>query len=373
MTSERPFPLEFLKQPSSQKLDYFKEKVIVPHRNLRELLEELLAKILAPTDALVYLVFGVTGVGKTRLKRELENRLLKKLLEDLLVNPGRIAVAGIEAPGSEGGKFSHKDYYIRVLEALEEVLIEYKVDYGLSEGDDRESGRLLGTPNKESRALRRAMEKVFIRRQLKAFMVDEAQHLFEVAGGRQMLNQMNWIKSIANLTSTAHVLFGTYELLNCPAVNGQMGRRSEDFHLARYYIDAKADFAEYERVIKTLQRHLPLLREPELEKHCEYLMTYSLGCVGILKSWWVTSLRIALADDAKMLTLKHLQKGELSPARRKQIQQEAEAGERRQWALLQDDKDSVASRPAKQSDTQSRVNSRRVGERKPQRDPVGVN
>lgn len=268
---------------------------------------------------------------------------------------------------------SHKDYYIRALEALKEVLIEYKVDYDICEGDECGKEKLLGTSDRDSRALRRAMEKVFIHRQLRAFTVDEAQHLFEVAGGRQMKNQMNWIKSIANLTSTVHLLFGTYELLNCPTVNGQVGRRSEDYHLARYHLDELADFAEYQKVIKTLQRHLPLPKEPSLEEHCEYLMQYSLGCVGVLKIWWLRALRIALADQAKTLTLKHLNKGELLPARRKQIQQEAEAGSRRYYELLKDDQDSFASRQSIQPAPESHSNRRRVGERNPKRDPVGVN
>jgi hypothetical protein len=373
MTLERPFAEEFLKQPSSKKLDYFKKQVIVPHRNLKNLLDELLANVLNPTDALVYLVFGVTGVGKTTLRKELEKRILKELLEDLRANPGQIAIAGIETPGSEGGKFSHKDYYIRALEALKEVLIDYKIDYDICEDDEHNSGKLLGTSGKDSRALRRAMEKVFIHRQLLAFTVDEAQHLFEVAGGRQMRTQMNWIKSIANLTSTVHLLFGTYELLNCPSTNGQVGRRSEDYHLARYHLDNKNDFTQYQKVIKTLQRHLPLPEEPQLEKHCEYLMKYSLGCVGSLKTWWLRSLRIALADNAKTLTLKHLKKTELSPARRKQIQQEAEAGETRLKEFLKDDQDLLASTSLEQQKTQSGSNKRPVGERNPKRDPVGVN
>ena len=61
---------------------------------------------------------------------------------------------------------------------------------------------------------------LFRYRQLKAFTVDEAQHLLMISGGHQMLQQMNWIKSIANLTGTIHILFGTYELLNCPTLNG---------------------------------------------------------------------------------------------------------------------------------------------------------
>ncbi|MCW5318120.1 hypothetical protein GTQ43_31530 [Nostoc sp. KVJ3] len=50
---------------------------------------------------------------------------------------------------------------------------------------------------------------------------------------------MNWIKSIANTTGTVHILFGTYDLLNCCRLSGQVSRRSEDIHLPRYCSDSK--------------------------------------------------------------------------------------------------------------------------------------
>lgn len=372
MTEQRPFPLELLKQSSWEKLAYFKG-ITVPHKNLKEALSELETKILEPADTLVYVVFGVTGVGKTTLRLRLENILLEKLLVDLRSLPGQIAVAGVEAVSAAQGKFSHEDYYYRALDALKEVLIDYKVDYGISDADSNRLEPLTRVQSRTSAALRRAMEKAFKHRQLKAFTVDEAQHLFAMPGARHLLNQMNWIKSIANLTQTVHVLFGTFELLNCSTVNGQVGRRSEDIHLARYLKESREDFAEFNRVVKTFGRHLPLFVKPQLEKHCEYLLDYSIGCVGIFKSWLVRSLQVALAESAKTLTLKHLKKGELSPARRKEILQEAEAGERRLAELLKDNNKPSTSSPLQQQATQSQANNRRVGERNPQRDPVGVN
>lgn len=240
--SNRPFPLKLLQEPISTKLQYFRD-IIVPHRNIRKILEEMLKNAIEPDDALVYLVFGVTGSGKTRLKEEFEKRLLKHFMDELVENPGSLIVGGIEVDSAEGGKFNYSDYYIQALESLKEVLVNYKKDYAITETEEKESDELLGTLEaKNSKALRRAMQKVFINRNLKAFTLDEAQHLFDVAGGRQLQTQMNWLKSIANKTSTVHVLFGTYELLNCQKVNGQVGRRSEDYHLARYHIDNQADF-----------------------------------------------------------------------------------------------------------------------------------
>ena len=371
--NERPFPLEFLQEPISTKLQYFRD-VIVPHRNIKQILDELLKNAKEPDDALVYLVFGVSGVGKTRLKKEFEKQLVKHCMDEILENPGSLIVGGIEVDSAEGGKFNYSDYYIQVLESLKEVLISYKEDYGITETEEKDSDALLGTfEGKNSKALRRAMHKVFINRQLKAFTLDEAQHLFDVAGGRQLLTQMNWIKSIANKTSTVHVLFGTYELLKCQKVNGQVGRRSEDYHLARYHIDKEADFEEFKKVILTLQQRLPVSREPQIEKHYEYFMEYSLGCVGLLKSWWYRSLKNALEENAKTVRMKDFQAKELSPGRRKKIQEEAKKGEEDLADLYREIEDSNKSKPEEDLASQPKSKIGQVGERKPQRDLVGIN
>lgn len=230
-TQLQSFPQELLLQSNEIKTNYFKN-ITIPHRKLKEALDVLLMNILEPADTLVFLVFGVTGVGKTTLRLRIEKMLLDEFLPSLRKNPGQIAVAGIEAIPVSQGKFSYKDYYTRALEALNEVLIEYKVDYGFSRDEGNDLGLVDRAYRQDAPALRRAMEKVFRYRQLKAFTVDEAQHLLMMAGGHQMLQQMNWIKSIANLTNTVHILFGTYELLNCSTLNGQVGRRSEDIHLS---------------------------------------------------------------------------------------------------------------------------------------------
>ena len=372
MSFQRPFAIELLKKSSLEKTTYFKN-ITVPHIKLKSALNTLKLNIFEPADTLVFLVFGVTGVGKTTLRLKFEKLLLEELLPILREHPGQIAVAGVEAIPAERGNFSYKDYYIRVLEALNEILIEYKVDYGLPEGLNNDLGLINNVHRKDSPALRRAMEKVFCYRQLKAFTVDEAQHLLMMAGGQQMLHQMNWIKSIANLTSTVHILFGTYELLNCPPLNGQVGRRSEDIHLERYQTHNPEDVAEFIRVIRTLQRHLPLEKEPDLEQHYEYLLDASVGCVGILKNWLTRSLLIALTEDALTLTFKHLKQGAFSGSRINKIREEALSGERRigEEVSLKNRLDSDAHPTVPTQASSSKKG--RVGKRLPKRDVVGIN
>ena len=113
--SDRPFSRELLQDSTSTKLQYFRD-VIVPHRNIRQILEELLKNAKEPDDALVYLVFGVTGAGKTRLKEEFEKQLFRHFMDELVENPGSLIVGGIEVDSAEGGKFNYSDYYIQVLE-----------------------------------------------------------------------------------------------------------------------------------------------------------------------------------------------------------------------------------------------------------------
>lgn len=68
---------------------------------------------------------------------------------------------------------------------MSEVLIAYKSSYGIDYSPDYIHS------SKSSFVLRRSLENVLRQRQVKAFMVDEAHHLLMMAGGHQMLQQMN--------------------------------------------------------------------------------------------------------------------------------------------------------------------------------------
>ncbi|MGG6270908.1 AAA family ATPase [Leptolyngbya sp. AN03gr2] len=366
----RPFPQDLLQRSKSEVLNYFDEKVFVPHRNIKDALEQLLDCVLEPAGTSIYLVFGCTGSGKSTLRRQFENKLIGHFMQDMIDDPGRIPVAGFEIP-TQTGKFDYGDYYTRALEALLEVLIESKIQYPSLDFED-DSQRIISHSVKTN-AKRRALEKALKNRKLAAFNLDEAQQLLMVAGAAKMLNQFDWIKSMANISKTTHVLFGTYELLNCRTWNGQTGRRSEDIHLARYHATDKNDYAEFAKTIKTLQKFLPLQQEPDLSKHYDYLIEYSLGCVGILKNWLLRSLRIALKADEHTLLLSHLKKGELPKVRLKQIREEAERGEQ---ILKEEASPNINTQgsfsSANDSGTRNKNQNRsKPGMRNPKRDTVG--
>ncbi|MGI0484870.1 AAA family ATPase [Pantanalinema rosaneae CENA516] len=367
----RPFPTTLLEQTPVERLSYF-QRITVPHQKLRVALATLLMNIESPIDLSVFFVVGPAGVGKTTLRRRAERLLLESVLPTMLHSPSQLPVAGIEAVPAEKGTFSYKDYYLRVLEALNPLQSQAKMV-----GDDMESQvnkapyYYPGFQGKQPETLRRILEQAMKRYQLKAFMIDEAQHLVLVAGGKQMLHQMDWLKSIANLSETIHVLFGTYDLLNCCTLSGQVSRRSDDIHLARYLPEQSEDLEEFRRVIQTFQEHLPLLEEPNLMQYQDYLLEYSIGCVGILNTWLTKALRMALAEDAKTLHLQHLQQNEYSSARRKQIRQEAESGEKR-WQKQMTQGRVTKPELADSANLAHPPASLRPGQRQAKRDPVGA-
>ena len=360
MNADPAFPTAFLQKSSAEKLKYFKE-ITVPHRHLQTALDQLLLDLQEPADTSILFIVGPTGVGKTTLRLRAEKLLLEEYLSELQANPGQVAVASVEVAAAEQSKFSHRDYYIRALEAIGDAMAEYKSSYGM---------QYQATPihhSKNSAAQRRALENALRLRQVKTFMVDEAHHLLMTAGAHQMLQQMTWIKSMANISGTTHALFGTYELLNCSKLSGQLSRRSADIHLSRYHSDIEQDVTEFIRVIHTFQRHFPLAHKSQLEKHYDYLMDYSIGCIGILKTWLMRALRGALLEEAGSLEMKYLRQSEYSAARRQQLHEEAQAGERR----FQGNGLSVTNIVSPIMTKKATNKHGRVGKRNPKRDPTG--
>ena len=100
-----------------------------------------------------------------------------------------------------------------------------------------------------------------------------------MASGRKLQDQLDCIKSLANMGDTVHVLVGTYELLAFRNLSGQLSRRSADIHFRRYRIDSETDVRAFKSVLWDFQRHLPLSQEPDLLRHWQYCYERTIGCV----------------------------------------------------------------------------------------------
>jgi energy-coupling factor transporter ATP-binding protein EcfA2 len=207
------FPRELLNQPWTERLQYFRSYTIA-HPWLVQAHDALLHAIREmPRNSLI-LLLGPTGVGKTTLRAKIEQMLVTEMLPELKADPGRLPVVSVECVAPESGTFSWRDQFRRLLLQMDEPLIDYKMN---PEAPVRIGGkvmRFMPSAKAGGSEYHYAVEKALRFRRPVAVLIDEAQHLARVGSGRRLADQLDVIKSIANLTGTLHVLLGTYELLN---------------------------------------------------------------------------------------------------------------------------------------------------------------
>ena len=202
-----------------------------------------------------------------------------------------------------------------------------------------------------------------------------------MSSGQKLQNQLDCLKSLANMTGVLHGLFGTYELLIFRDLSAQLSRRTINIHFSRYKPDDPQDLKAFKSILYTFQRHLPLEQEPDLVSRWDYFYERSLGCVGILKDWLTRTLRDALEEEAKTITKKHLKRRAWSVSQCRRMLQEIEEGESQLEETEEDISDlrqalglnlNATVETNQKSSQSKKKSSGRVGQRKPKRDFTGV-
>lgn len=301
----------------------------VNHPILQEKFIEVMEKIKEPSEGKVYLVYGPTGVGKSTLCHKINIEFLKfhqNLIQD---NKGVVPIVSLELPSPDNGKFNWKDFYKRMLIALNEPLIDYKISSNNTAQYHR-SGQKKHIPNylpSTAPELRESLENAIIHRKTSVILLDEAQHLLKVVSGKNIQDQMDAIKSLANLTKSTFVLFGTYELMDLFDLNGQLGRRTDEIHFTRYNVHNPEELQQFKNVINTLNVNLPLDEDSNLNFYFDFLYERTIGCVGILKEWLNVCLIDATNNNLPKITNEILKKHAPSPSKSLTIAQEIINGE----------------------------------------------
>lgn len=381
------FPPELLKQSNSKRASYF-DSYTVGHPQLKEASDSLTSAINDAIPGSLILVCGPAGVGKTTLRLRTEQRITTDMLTALESDPGRFGVIGLEAVSPDLGNFNWKDFYKRLLKILNEPCIDYKIK-PLTRNDNNAPSQRTNTGHTAQAAeLRLVAEDVLEHRRPSALLIDEAQHLAKMSSGRKLQDQLDSIKSLANMTKIPIVLIGTYELLSFRNLSAQLSRRSVDVHFRRYRADRSDEVQAFKSVLWSFQNHLPLSEQPDLVADWDYFYERSVGCIGVLKEWILKALKKALRDGGKTLTQKQLKDSALSVSQCENMLKDASDGEealeetierraklRRSMGLearftkAQSNADRSSERAEKKPP--ARRGRRRPGERNPKRDPIG--
>ena len=303
-------------------LDAFKH-VVIAHPHLITVYHALLEVLQETGGALLVFVCGPSGVGKTALK-------------DRVIRMEQVPILSLLARPTLSGTFDWIDYLQSGILALEASWFGSKIV--LDTGDEEESIHTAQTDRTgagrrplnrvKDYDLRVCLETAIKRRRPAAVIIDDAQYLGKVSSPRRLLDQLDCIKSLAEVTETVHVLIGTYELLDLRYVSAQMVRSSITIHFLRYR-DTDEELSQFKAVLSAFQDLLPFEEETGiLLEHWEYCYERSLGCVGILHQMLIRAVHSALWVGEKTLRVKYLRQHALSKADCDVMLREIQEGER---------------------------------------------
>jgi DNA polymerase III delta prime subunit len=354
---EYPEPLGL---SSEEKKAWFKEATIT-HR-LLEQTDRVIMRAIREHGGFAYvLVYGPSGVGKTTMIRQMSQRLngtvpafrASHFSSERSSSSTPVPLLVLETRPPDGAAFNRTDYYRNALVKLGEPFYEHRrlVDINTEyAGERRTRGRGKAAHFNESPELRNAMEEAMQRHGVRAVILDEAQHLMTIGHGEygsSLLDQLDWIKSLTNVTDIVHILVGTYELLSFTRLNGQASRRGLPVHFPRYQLQREEDCIEFQAALLALLKKVPLVTAAEtlVVKHWLYFYERCIGCVGVLKDWLLRAVSAMLDEGGDTLTLERLQEHALSISQCEQMALDAVEGEqklnytegRREhlWRLLQ--------------------------------------
>ena len=293
------FPKELLERSIQERIDYFTGQTMA-HPHLNKAYQNIINAVYeAPGTSLIFVV-GPTGVGKSKLLCRMEQKVIERNLADLEIDRGKIPIFGFESKSPELSQFDWKDFYIRLLEAINEPLIDKKIVYHDKSVNEHDS---------KSR-WRKAVESALNNRRPDAFYIDEAHHLAQLSSGQKLKDQPEVLKSLANLGKVKIIPTGTYDLLQLTDLGDQLCRRTKIVHFPRYRASEKDEQEKFIKIVQELEIQLPLHQQPNLTESWQFLYERSLGCVGILKDWLSETLFSVLTKKkpASTISLKDLER-----------------------------------------------------------------
>ncbi len=350
------------------------KELTINHPYLKLAVKRLGLAIRQARKGSIVFMFGPTGVGKSTLASHMKKKINSEFQAEGGYDRSIMPAEVVEAPYSDAQKFSWKDFYRRALTVLHDPLAHKKVN------DPRCSAFEWVRTDKAAPGyeLRLAFQNAIKHRKVRVLVIDEAHHIAKGTSELELREQLEYIKSLANLTETVIVLVGTYDLLSFRNLSGQLSRRSFDVHLPRYRIDNAEEYRIFGGVVKSFASKLPIQCDFDMTDIVEDLYVGSLGCVGTLNDWIIKAIELAVEEGNGVLKKNDLITTMFSYDQMNKMIDEVLEGEK----LLTQPANSLERLKArlgvsggsmtKISDDKVQVNKFTAFKRKPMRDPVGL-
>src|SRR6266700_4928940 len=304
------------------RLDAFKA-VTVKHAHLTSVDDQLSLWVEEHTDATHVLLCGPGGVGKSKVLTVVAERFTREEFDRFV-----IPILELSPIPPDLGPYLRLDYYWQIIDALKEHLLVKELLGSVA--------HIMAAP-KVTRSkfgaidwlkMRQVAEQALIRARVRAVFVDEGHPLMQGDGSHSVDEQLEWLKSLSNRTYVLHVLTGPYTLFGFRNTSGQLARRGRDIHFARYHMENKEERTAFVAALKYLLERIPLTCDLNaLLLRWRWFAEGSVGCIGILKDWLVDAVAATLVQKGTSLTENILTRTMPHPARRASLEMEARAGE----------------------------------------------
>lgn len=389
------FDLALLDADHQQQLEYFESQVI-DHPHLIQSYNLALDCIEFSGPGEIVSIVGPTGVGTTELARQLWRHYREApttVDEDGQIVPVT-SVIGLEAP-SQAGRID-SDYWKRLLAELlrrgGDVLIDRKIYVPPSQF-------ILTHPIPYADPLKRGIDtlvgataNMLNRRQTQVVLINQADRLFPEFDPAGCIRSQQILMDLAAQTSARFVLIGDYQLARACGNRNNWLRRQNMVHFRRYDQNSLEESAEFSNTLIDMLGHIPLVQRPKSlsTPGAKQIYLRTIGCFGSSKRFLLQAVQHAQRTGEEM-TEDFLLEFAPPSVVMLEIAKEALIGEQ---LLLDVDASEIerlltlgrthsstdagraqgtgctgtAKPPATKPGTFGRA--RRVGERKPSRDPV---
>ncbi len=314
--------MAYLTGEARARLDAFKA-VTVKHARLQEVDAAMSLIVEEHADSTHALLCGPGGVGKSTVLKVVTERFTRE-------EPNRavVPIVFLEPIPSDTGPYLRLDYYRQILTALKGHILVKEILVNVAHLMAAPKATRPRLDSSDWLDMREAAEQALIRSQVKAVFADEGHRLMQGGGRYTTDEQLEWLKSLTNRTNVLHVLAGPYELFGFRNTSGQLARRGRDIHFPRYHVEDKEERKEFVAAVHYLLERVPLTCDLNaLLSHWRWFAEGSVGCVGILKTWLVDAVATTLAQGGTSLTEDMLTQTMPHPAKRVSLEREARAGE----------------------------------------------